>query len=440
MTSFGQTVKTVLNFDGTNGAYPVNSALVQGRDGHLYGTTTGDGITTFGTIFRFKPSGEGSTLYRFNGSEGIGPAGGVTLVSDGNFYGTTQAGGTFGEGTLFRVSPGGQLAVLYNFTGGADGGVPLSAPIEGSDGNLYGTTVSSSTGTAGTIYKYSAGKLTTIYSFDTAHGYFPVGLVQGTDGYLYASTALGGTYGFGSYLKVSTSGILKNTHALRGSAYGPAGALVQGSDGNLYGALDGGGLYKKGAIGLLNQTTGLLSTLFSLGANSSDGTSPSGALVQGVDKSFYGVTVGGGQRSAGVIFEFTSAGTYSELFSFIPPSNGLGVLPYTLKQHTTGEFFGVTVVGGAKGLGSIYSLEVGVGPFLSLQKYQGKLGSTTQILGQGLTGVTNVTYNGVPATAFEVVSDTYMTAVVPLGASSGSIVVTTPTGSLQTDKTFIIRK
>jgi uncharacterized repeat protein (TIGR03803 family) len=279
-----------------------------------------------------------------------------------------------------------------------------------------------------------------IYTFDADHGYFPVGLIQGTDGFLYASTASGGTFGLGSYLKITTSGILKKAHYLRGSAYAPAGALVQGADGNFYGGLDGGGLYKRGAIAILNNTTGLLSSLFSLGASSSDGAVPSGALVQSMDKSLYGVTVGGGQKSAGMIFKLTLAGVYTELFSFLPSATLSGVLPYTLKQHTNGEFFGVTELGGMKGLGSIYSLDVGTGPFVSLQKYQGRVGSTTQILGQGFTGATGVTYNGVTATVFKVVSDTYMTAVVPSGASSGMISVATSVGPLSSDKIFIVRK
>jgi hypothetical protein len=53
-----------------------------------------------------------------------------------------------------------------------------------------------------------------------------------------------------------------------------------------------------------------------------------------------------------------------------------------------------------------------------------------QILGQGLTGSTAVTVNGVAATTFKVVSDTYMTAVIPSGATTGPVVVTTATGTL----------
>lgn len=53
-----------------------------------------------------------------------------------------------------------------------------------------------------------------------------------------------------------------------------------------------------------------------------------------------------------------------------------------------------------------------------------------QILGQGLTGSTAVTVNGISATSFKVVSDTYMTAFVPSGATTGPVVVTTRKGTL----------
>ena len=68
----------------------------------------------------------------------------------------------------------------------------------------------------------------------------------------------------------------------------------------------------------------------------------------------------------------------------------------------------------------------------------GQVGQTAQVLGQGLTGSTSVTFNGVPATSFSVVSNTYMTAVVPSDASTGAVVVTTPSGPLTSNVNFRI--
>ena len=61
-----------------------------------------------------------------------------------------------------------------------------------------------------------------------------------------------------------------------------------------------------------------------------------------------------------------------------------------------------------------------------------------QNAGQGLTGTTHVTFNGVAATKFSVVSDTYMTAVVPAGATTGAVVVATPAGNLTSNVSFRI--
>jgi hypothetical protein len=78
--------------------------------------------------------------------------------------------------------------------------------------------------------------------------------------------------------------------------------------------------------------------------------------------------------------------------------------------------------------GFLFSVDMSLGPFVAFVYPGGRVGSTAEILGQGLTGSTSVTFNGLAATSFTVVSDTYMTAVVPAGAMTGAVVVTTPGG------------
>jgi len=114
IASRAQTFKTLIIFDGTNGATPVDTPLVQGTNGNLYGTTLGGGSHGSGTVFEITQAGKLTTLYNFcsqsNCADGSGPYGGLVLGRDGNFYGTTSQGGADGvSGTVFRIKPGGAL-------------------------------------------------------------------------------------------------------------------------------------------------------------------------------------------------------------------------------------------------------------------------------------------------------------------------------------------
>jgi hypothetical protein len=84
-----------------------------------------------------------------------------------------------------------------------------------------------------------------------------------------------------------------------------------------------------------------------------------------------------------------------------------------------------------------YSLDVGFKPLVDLVTWTGKVGKTVEILGQGFTGTTAVSFNGVKA-AFNNVSDTYMTATVPAGALTGIVTVTTFTNTLQSNRLFLV--
>jgi len=120
-----------------------------------------------------SPSGTLTTLYNFDGPHGASPAVGLVQASDGNFYGTTAGGGfpnshcSFAAscGTVFRVTPAGVLNVIHRFQE-SDGANPEASLIEGTDGNLYGTTAQGGTYHDGTIFKIARdGTLTTLHSF-----------------------------------------------------------------------------------------------------------------------------------------------------------------------------------------------------------------------------------------------------------------------------------
>jgi len=81
----------------------------------------------------------------------------------------------------------------------------------------------------------------------------------------------------------------------------------------------------------------------------------------------------------------------------------------------------------------------GLEPFITFVRSNGKVGRPVQILGQGPHGTTAVTFIGVSATSFKVMSDTYMVAVVRRGASTGPVVVTFPGGTLTSNKNFVLK-
>ena len=192
---------------GGDGAYPF-AGVIQGSDGNFYGTTYDGGASGNGTVFRVTPSGTETVLYSFaGGTDGANPYAGVIQGRDGNFYGTTYGGGTSGLGTVFRLTPSGTETVLYAFAGGSDGANPEAGVTQGSDGNLYGATYLGGVDGLGTIFRLTPSGIETILhafaggSSDGANDW--ANLVQGSDGNLYGTTYAGGAGGYGTFFKIT---------------------------------------------------------------------------------------------------------------------------------------------------------------------------------------------------------------------------------------------
>jgi len=175
--------------------------------------------------------------------------------------------------------------------------------------------------------------------------------------------------------------------------------------------------------------------------NGNNGGQPQNmSFVEGTDGNLYGTALAGGVEGKGMVFKITPSGTLTTLYSFCAQDNCAdGASPYGgLFQATGGTFYGTTYYGGAYGDGTIFSLDMGLGPFVAFVRNSGKVGSNVEVLGQGFTGTTGVSFNGTPAN-FKVVSATYLTATVPNGATTGYVTVTTPGGTLQSNVMFRLR-
>lgn len=177
---------------------------------------------------------------------GVNPLAPPVEGQDGNFYGTTFAGGstasaTFrGHGTVFRMTPAGAVTSLHSFTG-ADGASPKTALIEARDGDFYGTTDAGGAFGVGTIFRITpAGVLTVLHSFarDNNRNFVSPGpLIEGRDGNFYGVVQLGGVYDEGYLYRLGRDGQLVHLHDFNRHVEGvwPTGPLTQASDGNFYG-------------------------------------------------------------------------------------------------------------------------------------------------------------------------------------------------------------
>jgi uncharacterized repeat protein (TIGR03803 family) len=270
-------------------------------------------------------------LHSFTGgSDGGEPYGGLVLGSDGYFYGTTSVGGSngYGDGTVFKISTNGEMTTLHSFTGEpTDGATPLGGVVQGSDGYFYGTTEIGGTNELGTVFKMSTnGTVTLLYSFtggdDGAEPY--AGVVQGSDGYLYGTSFNHSTNDWGTVFKISTNGGALTTLWEFGSVTGfPPNnipldggfiydALIQGRDGYLYGTADVGGTNHDGGTVFQISTNGVLTVLYEFGANE------------------------------------TASGY------FLDGDGPIG----SLVQGSDGSFYGTTSVGGTNNAGTVFRLSI----------------------------------------------------------------------------------
>lgn len=438
-----QVFTKLVDFSQTDNPEPDQTELVQDARGNLWATSEG----FYGSAFVMSTSGAVSTIYEF-GIYGVGPNSGL-LGTDGNFYGTTEMGGANGLGNIYKLTPEGVYTDLHDFDF-TSGQFPISPLLLGPDGFFYGTTVSGGSSTncqqfgCGVIYKFSAsGVFSVVYNFDGTHGEAPFGsLIFASDGKFYGTTTSGnGRASYGTVFSLSPSGSFAVIHDFtEGSGGGtPWGGVVQGPDGNFYGTTAVGGASNAGIVYKLTPAgkfTNLHSFNFLV-----DGGNPLSGLTLGTDENFYGTSWANGNSPTcappcGTIYQITAAGAFTNLHSFVG-SDGSGVAA-PLTQHTDGKFYGLASAGGANQWGTGYKLDMGLGPFLRLQNSSGGVGSAVYILGTGLTGTSAVSFNGVGAT-FLVHSDSFMTATVPVAATSGPLKATTPHGILESNTNFRVK-
>jgi uncharacterized repeat protein (TIGR03803 family) len=240
-----------------------------------YGTSgaAGGGGTFYFDDVTFTGSGTAADANR----DGIGPLGALIVGSDGLLYGTTAAGGAGASGTVFRLGlDGSNFEAVYVFTPtttnsagfaiNADGASLIAGLTDGDDSRLYGVTTTGGTAGNGTVFALDPVNrvFTTLHSFDGTRGSRPTGeLLLASDGKLYGTTATGGS---------STAGVATTFGTI----------FTIGRDG-----------------------TGFSSLRSFEGTN---GSSPTGRLIQLDATTFVGVAAGSAECGQGSIFQFSLTG------------------------------------------------------------------------------------------------------------------------------------
>jgi len=305
-----------------------------------------------------------------------------TLVSAQRLYGMTLQGGVNDLGALFQYTPADSTYIKkFDFGGTANGSDPFSSVMLASNGNLYGTTYQGGANAFGVLFEFNPVSSSYTKKIDftgVTNGSYPrSALYQASDGNLYGTTELGGTYNGGvlfQYDPVSSQCIKKHdfgapgvTGTIDSSGYG---AVMQATDGKLYGMTFQGGLASGGVIYQYDPTTSSYSKkhdfallgvtgVTGLVIGTTNGVNPMGALIQASDGNLYGMTNKGGVAGYGVLFKYNPAdSTFTKKLDFGAIGvTGIssGVSPMgSLIQASDGNLYGMTSAGGTNNLGVLF--------------------------------------------------------------------------------------
>jgi uncharacterized repeat protein (TIGR03803 family) len=386
-------------FYSSDGALP-EGVLLQGYDGNYYGTTREGGNSAncgggCGAVFKITPAGALTILHNFTGDpDGAYPDTGLTLGTDGNFYGVTSIGGKFNGGALFQITPAGTETILHDFcsvSGCTDGFNPETPLVQHTNGKFYGNTTGSQVGGV-------------FYSMDVGLKPF-AGLVTWTGKVGKAVEILG--QGFNGATGVSFNGVT-GTFTIVSDTYMtatvPPGALT-------------------GTVTVTTLTSTLKSNRQYLVTPQIKSFTPTSRSV-GTSVVITGVSL---TQATKVII-----GGKTASFTVNSDTQVTATVPAGAK---TGQTISITTAGGT----ATSSGKLAVVPVISgFSPTSGPVGTSVTITGNSFTGATSVTFGGVTAASYQVISDTKVSAVVPTGAATGKIALITPGGAASSATSFTV--
>ena len=438
--------------------------IIQASDGNFYGAAqvTDEGVSDpqGGTLFKLTPGGKFTQLFTFTkGTRGFlngnNPADGFVEANDGFLYGTTFNGGKQNDGVLFRIRKTGTgFKVLHNFCSSvncADGSVP-NGLLLGQDGNLYGTTLEGGssvspcpTSGCGTIFRFepTTGAFSVLHRLNAvSDGVQPFGMIQAANGNFYGVSQGLDTESFNEdVFQFTLAGKFTVQFKSASLNIGISG-LTQGANGNLYGAFESATV---GEINFFEVTTKGTGFVAFKPFTRLAGTTNIPSLFLASDGNLWDSNFTDSTAPMGSVFSINpQSGAVLQTFVF-DSANGsspeVGVI-----QAADGTFVGTTELGGTISGGSnefadgtVWTLDAGLpapAPAITLlNSTSGSVGSTVLINGTHLIGTSAVSFNGVSAT-FQVLNSQFVSATVPVGATTGPIKVTNLGGTATSTQSF----
>jgi len=384
----------------------VPNGLTEGSPGVLY--TAAASEQGGGSAFSVTTQGTITTLAIWPGGYNI-ESGLMVSAANGQFYSVVEYSDY--PANVFSVTSAPDSGTFYPGQS-IDPALTQNLP----DGKLLGLGVDSSF-LFHVIECDLHGTVTSIAQFPSTDR--PTNVIYANDGNYYGvAEATGASTGY--VFRLTPAGSFTTLYSFPANTFpGPFSApLLQGNDANLYGAVETGGANGTGFIYQL--TLGGQYTLLHTFPKDAGGPT---TLIEASDGNLYGGTA---DVIHGELFSLTKSGQYTPLHT--------GRTNVCLTQGSDGIVYGVAY-------GEIFALDAGLPkPKPWAQDFTpaaGQPGTEVRLWGHNLLSAA-VQFNGVPAETVSSSGPNYVWAIVPAGATTGPITITTPGGTITTQASFTV--
>ncbi|MGH9442501.1 MAG: choice-of-anchor tandem repeat GloVer-containing protein [Thermoanaerobaculia bacterium] len=216
-------------------------------------------------------------------------------------------------------------------------------------------------------------------TYEVLHGfaappYFVLAaLISDDGGILYGTSQHGGAYDAGTVFRIQSDGTgLKILHSFDVAGPGQVAALVLDASGNLFGTTFGGGSNGAGTIFRIRTDGSDYQVLHDFNFGPLDGAAPISGLAMDSAGNLYGTTYFGGAKNLGTVFSVKVDGSDFALLHSFAGGPGDGSNPSAgVVRDGSGNLYGATSTGGTRGMGALFAVAESGVAFRLLHSFTG---------------------------------------------------------------------